>query len=150
VAPQDTTLLFLSKWANYCYRENTDWLHEAQFGAWRMLTSRSLSVRIICEDNLDEDLSQYRSLYAAFSPPELIPGNRRKQLDALLARIPSIVELSAAPPARPPSTQPAHTHVVTDKWITLNDPLAYRWIRGKHASTKALLDMCCKVLAGTK
>ena len=39
---RQTVLLFVSKWANYCYREPTEWLHDAQFGAWHMLTSREL------------------------------------------------------------------------------------------------------------
>ena len=143
---RQTTLLFLSKWANYCYREKTEWLHDAQFGAWRMLTSRGLPVRIICEDNLDEDLSHYHGLYVAFSPPELIPISRRDKLDSLLGRIPSVVELSATPTGRP-TTRPIRAGVVTGRWMTLNCPLAYHWLRGDRASCKDLLDHCVGFLA---
>ena len=92
-----TVLLFVSKWANYCYREKSEWLHDAQFGAWRMLRSLGVPVRFICEDNLGEDLSGYRGVYVAFSPPELMPASSRASLDALTKRLPSIIELSAAP-----------------------------------------------------
>jgi len=113
--PDQTILLFISKWTNYSYREPTEWVHDAQFGAWRMLTSHNLPVRIICEDNLDEDLSRYRGLYVAFSPPELIPPTRRAKLEALQQRLPSAVELTQAPP-QPPTAQ--------------QGPLAYRWLKG--------------------
>ena len=124
-APREkTVLLFLSKWANYCYRERTEWLHDAQFGAWRMLTQRGLAVRIICEDNLDEDLSTYRGLYVAFSPPQLLPTSRRAQLESLQERLASIVELTDIPPT--PPTREAGT-------------LAYRWLQGDRAAADAEL-----------
>jgi hypothetical protein len=145
--PDRTVLLFLSKWANYCYREPTEWLHDAQFGAWFMLRSRDIPVRIICEDNLDEDLARYRGLYVAFSPPELLPQRRRDQLEALLGKMPGIVELSAAPERRP-TTQPAgHAGVVADRWVTLNYPLAYHWYRGDRARCADLLDVCVRSLS---
>ena len=117
-------LLFISKWANYCYREPTEWLHDAQLGAWHMLTSQKIPVRIICEDNLDEDLPDagYRGLYVAFSPPELIPATSRAKLDALQRRLPSVVELTHAPP-HPPT---AH-----------DGTLAYRWLKGDAAQRAA-------------
>ena len=120
--PDQTILLFVSKWTNYCYREPTEWVHDAQFGAWRMLTSHDLPVRIICEDNLDEDLSHYRGLYVAFSPPELIPPSRRAKLQSLQSRLPSVVELTQAPP-QPPSAK--------------NGTLAYRWLKGDDAARAA-------------
>jgi hypothetical protein len=121
-AREQTVLLFLSKWTNYCYRERTEWVHDAQFGAWRMLTAHGMPVRIICEDNLDEDLSRYRGLYVAFSPPELIPPSSRAKLEALEGRAPSVVEITHAPP-RPPT---AH-----------DGPLAYRWLKGDAATRAA-------------
>jgi hypothetical protein len=66
--PPQTVLLFISKWVNYSYREPTEWVHAAQFGVWRTLTERNLPVRIICEDNLAEDLSRYRGLCIASTP----------------------------------------------------------------------------------
>jgi hypothetical protein len=122
--PEKTILLFVSKWANYCYREPSEWLHDAQFGAWRMLASKNLPVRIICEDNLDDDadLSRYRGLYVAFSPPELIPPTRRAKLDALQRRLPSVVELTQAPPRPPTATQ---------------GTLAYRWLKGDATTRTA-------------
>jgi hypothetical protein len=148
-SPESTVLLFLSKWTNYCYREKTQWLNDAQLGAWRMLTSRGLNVRIICEDNLDEDLTAYQGLYVAFSPPELMPFSRSEQLAALLPRLPSVIELSEAPPARP-TTAPARAAPVPDQWLTLNYPLAYHWTAGDPAECKDLLDLCVKLLSGSK
>ena len=148
--PQKTVLLFLSKWANYSYREPTEWLHDAQFGAWFMLRSREIPVRIVCEDNLDEDFSRYRGIYVAFSPPELLPERRRDQLEALLAKMPAVVELSAAP-HRAPATQPTgHAAVIADRWVTLNFPLAYHWYKGDRAACKDLLDVCVKFLSPGK
>jgi hypothetical protein len=47
-APKETVLLFVSKWANYCYRDaKSEWLHDAQFGAWKMLTDSGENVRFI-------------------------------------------------------------------------------------------------------
>jgi hypothetical protein len=119
---EETVLLFLSKWTNYCYREPTEWVNDAQFGAWRMFTANGVPVRIICEDNLDEDLSQYRGLYVAFSPPELIPPSRRAKLQSWQLRLPSVVEVTHAPP-RPPTTH--------------DGTLAYRWLKGEAAARAA-------------
>jgi hypothetical protein len=84
-AKEETLLLFVSKWANYCYREPTEWVHDEQFAAWRSLTSRGLPVRFICEDNLDEpDLTGYAGLHVADPAPlELIPRPQREKLAAL-------------------------------------------------------------------
>ena len=117
-----TVLLFLSKWTNYCYREPTEWVNDAQFGAWRMLTSHDIPVRIICEDNLDEDLSHYRGIYVAFSPPELIPHAPRAKLESLQQPLPSVVELRQAPP-QPPTAA--------------DGSLAYRWLKGDAATRSA-------------
>ena len=90
-----TMLLFMSKWANYCYREDSEWLHSAQFGAYRILRELGVPVRIICEDNLSEDLSGYRGIYIAFSPPELMPEQDCMALEAV--NLPAIVELPGIP-----------------------------------------------------
>jgi len=95
---QETVLLFLSKWANYCYREKTEWLHDAQLGAWRMLRERGWPVRIVCEDNLSEDLSGYRAIYVAFSPPQLMPAADAQRLEELCATMPAVIELPVIPP----------------------------------------------------
>jgi hypothetical protein len=141
-AVSETVLLFVSKWANYCYREPTEWLHDAQFGAWEMLRDSGHNVRFICEDNLDEPLAGYRGLYVAFSPPELIPQGDREKLAVLAASMPSIIELTSAPQAAP-STQPESKPpelVVKNRSITLNYPLAYQWLRGDRAANEKLLD----------
>jgi hypothetical protein len=52
-------------------------------------------VRIICEDNLDEDLVKYRAIYVAFAPPETIPAKARAGLESLTKKLPSIIETSA-------------------------------------------------------
>lgn len=97
-APKDIVLLFVSKWANYCYREaKSEWLHDAQFGAWKMLTDSGENVRFICEDNLGEDLSGYKALYVAFSPPQLMPQEDQDRLMKLCEKLPSIVEVDAIP-----------------------------------------------------
>ena len=83
-----------------CYREETEWLHDVQFGAWRMLTSRGFPVRIICEDNLVQDLSGYRGLYVAFPGFQTVPAKPRAALEALSRCLPSIDETS-------PTTRPA-------------------------------------------
>ena len=92
-----TILLYVSKWANYCYREPTRWLHRAQFGAWRMLTKNGYKVRVICGDDLKENLSDYRGLYVAFSPPQLIPNATRRRLSKLESVLPAIVEVASIP-----------------------------------------------------
>jgi len=92
---RDTVLLFLSKWANYSYREPTEWLHEAQFGWWKLLSDCNIPVRIICEDNLRENLSGYRALISAFSPPELMPKEDRLRLEGL--PLPMIIEHATIP-----------------------------------------------------
>lgn len=80
---KETVLLFFSKWANYLYREDTEWLHDAQFGVYKLLVDAKIPVRIINEDNLDEDLSGYRAFYMAFSPRNLLPSSARKKIDTL-------------------------------------------------------------------
>ena len=71
---EETTLLFISKWGTYQYREPTEWLHDAQFGLWKWYRDQGRAVRIICEDNLTEDLTGYQGMIRAFSPEALIPG----------------------------------------------------------------------------
>jgi hypothetical protein len=80
---QDTVLLFFSRWANYTYRESTEWLHEAQFGVYKLFRDAQITVRIINEDNLGEDLSGYRALYAAFSPRPPMPASAQQKFSTL-------------------------------------------------------------------
>ena len=87
--PRDqTVLLFISKWCDYCFRESSEWVHEKQFATWHEMTSKGGPVRIICEDNLDEDLSGYRALVVAFCPPQVLPNKSRLALNALLRDLP--------------------------------------------------------------
>ncbi|HNT36883.1 MAG TPA: hypothetical protein PKH07_17975 [bacterium] len=90
-----TVLLFMSKWANYTYREKTEWLHDAQFGVYRMFTQLGIPTRIICEDNLDEDLSGYRAIFRAFSPVELLSSSQRNKLEAV--PLPTIIDVPSIP-----------------------------------------------------
>jgi hypothetical protein len=82
-SPEETTLLFISKWVTYQYREPTEWLHNAQFGLWKWMRDRDVPVRIINEDNLTEDLRIYRECINTFSPRPLMPVSARARLDAL-------------------------------------------------------------------
>lgn len=95
----NTVLLFVSKWTNYCYREQTEWLHDAQFGAWHMLTQHGYPVRVVCEDNLQENLGDYKGIYVAFSPMETLPLEDRKRLEEVAAILPSVVEVVNTPHA---------------------------------------------------
>lgn len=163
--PADTVLLFVSKWANYLYREPTQWLHDAQFGAWRMLTAAGYPVRVVCEDNLAEGLGRYRGLYVAFSPPELMPEADRRALDRLARRLPSVTELARAPlPGEDPEAVgscpagafaawapglPAHVDgpaapAVDGRRVALGYPLAYVWLRGAdRAAQERVLGWAC-------
>jgi hypothetical protein len=143
VSKEKTVLLFVSKWSNYCYRERSEWLHDAQFGAWRMLTSLGLPVRFICEDNLAEDLSGYRGVYVAFSPPELLPASSRETLNALTKQLPSIIELSASAEIAAVNQR---LGIAVDRCSTLNFPLAYAWLKSepRRAELQRYLDPLLK------
>lgn len=95
--PNHTILLFLSNWANYDYRESTQWVYQAQFGAWQMLKQNGYAVRIINESDLSQNLSGYRGLYVAFSPPQLLPSTDAAELYRLESSIPTIIEYGAIP-----------------------------------------------------
>lgn len=133
----NTILLFVSKWTTYCYRENSEWLHDAQFGAWKMLKDHGYTVRFICEDNLDEHLSAYRGMYVAFSPPELLPTTARAKLATLCSSIPTILELSHAPSAAPAKSQALAAIRPGSTPLTLDVPLAWHWLRGNHDQSDA-------------
>lgn len=139
--PSDKTiLLFVSKWANYAYREPTQWLHDAQFGAWKMLTDAGLPVRIICEDNLSEDLSSYRGLYIAFSPPALMPHEDQQHLATLSNTLPTIIELRSIPSTEALTAALPNPAQPSGRSITLDCPLAYHWLHDKdHAAAQSLL-----------
>ncbi|MFQ6132846.1 MAG: hypothetical protein ACE5R4_12470 [Armatimonadota bacterium] len=158
-APKDTVLLFVSKWANYCYRERTEWLHDAQFGAWRMLREHGHHVRVICEDNLPEpELKGYRGLYVAFSPRELIPPTSRSQLERLAAALPSVVEVPSVPPAAesaPPGKGrgPFGEFAVSAEGLPVGLPdlsgLGGRWrVRGRLGERALLLTQGRRVVLG--
>ncbi|MHB1459422.1 MAG: hypothetical protein ACYC0V_21125, partial [Armatimonadota bacterium] len=102
VKPKKTILLFFSKWANYCYREETDWLHDAQFGFWKLLSDMQIPIRVICEDNLSEDLSKYRGIILAFSPLDLMPPADKDAISRL--KIPIIADMTNTPTIRPEKT----------------------------------------------
>jgi hypothetical protein len=104
-----------------------------------MLTSCGLPVRIVCEDNLDEHLSTYRGVYVAFSPPELMPTSARAKLDALTRRLPSLVELTSAPPVPPARSS-------TDAPTAPNFALAYHWLKNpaRRAELESRLDVLLK------
>ncbi len=98
-----TVLLFFSKWANYSYREPAGqvgfaWVHDAQFGVYKLFQDLGIPTRIICEDNLDEDLGDYRALFLALSPPELMPKTARAKLARLA--LPRIWDYRKVPPLR--------------------------------------------------
>lgn len=96
--PTDAVLLFCSKWAAYSFRESTEWLHDAQFGTYKLLRDLGVPVRIICEDNLAEDLRGARALVIACSPPELLPESARARLEAL--DLPRVADVARVPDAQ--------------------------------------------------
>jgi hypothetical protein len=95
VNPAETVLVFISKWANYSYREPTEWRHSAQGGVWTVVVDLGYPTRIICEDNLSEDLSGYRMLVSAFSLRELLPEADRIRLESLA--LPVVSDLTELP-----------------------------------------------------
>jgi len=99
--PSGTVLLFFSKWANYCYREPTDWLHDAQFGYWKLTADMGIHTRVICEDNLTEDLRPYKGIILAFSPLDLMPCKDRERL--LKLGLPMVADVLNTPSLRPGS-----------------------------------------------
>jgi hypothetical protein len=103
VDPAKTILLFYSKWANYRYREQTDWLHDAQFGYWKLLRDMSIPTRVICEDNLGENLASYKGIVMAFSPMDLMPKKDQETLRKI--GIPMITDISSTPNLRPTQAQ---------------------------------------------
>jgi len=96
VSRKDTVLLFLSKWTHYSYREANQWVHDAQFGVYKLFRDLEIPVRIVNEDNLSEDLSGYRLLFKAFSPRALLPQSAQERLDR--HPMPVIADLEGIPP----------------------------------------------------
>ncbi len=99
---EETVLLFFSKWSNYSYRgpeseHSFGWLHDAQFGVYKLFQDIGIPTRIICEDNLGEDLSGYRALVMALSPEALMPVSARKKLARL--SLPRIADYEEIPPS---------------------------------------------------
>ncbi len=90
----DTVLLMFSSWSTYCYREKSEWLHDTMFGWWKLLTDAGIPVRIICEDNLTEDLSKYKALVVPYLSDGVLPSDANKQLGKL--RIPRFIERAGA------------------------------------------------------
>ena len=131
--PGKTVLLFFSKWANYRYREETEWLHDAQFGFWKLLNDLGVPVRVICEDNLTEDLESYKALVLAFSPFDLMPEKDKAALQqAGLPIIADVLEAPKAPPAEPVNLDGAASRIVTEKQslVVLGFALGYHYLRG--------------------
>lgn len=87
---EETVLLFVSKWMNYSYRESTEWLHDAQFGIYKSLRDKNIAVRFICEDNLQEDLSEYKSIIYACLQRDVLPEKDLLALEALNLPVDSI------------------------------------------------------------
>jgi hypothetical protein len=128
--PNQTVLLFFSKWANYSYRVQTEWLHDAQFGYWLMLTEMGVPIRIICEDNLEEDLSSYRGIITAFSPPETMPQYYQDKLNTLSLK--KIIEMPKIPTLWPGA---ASTISGTAGSVTSLAPLQFPSLAALNGST---------------
>jgi hypothetical protein len=124
-------------------------LNDAQFGAWKMLCDNGWPVRFICEDNLDENLSGYRGVYVAFSPPMLMPEKSRQKLDRLCDRVPSVVEVSAIPVSRPETIDVMPQSRQAGKRITLGYPLAFHWLKDDdHAAQQVRFAAVMKQVIG--
>jgi hypothetical protein len=103
----ETVLLFFSKWTNYSYREpegqhGFGWVHDAQFGVYKLFMDLGIPTRIICEDNLDENLSGYRAIFMALSPEALMPRSAREKLATLF--LPRIDDYLDIPPLQSAAT----------------------------------------------
>jgi len=136
--PGKTVLLFFSKWANYRYREQTEWLHDAQFGYWKLLTDLGVPLRVICEDNLGEDLRRYKGLVLAFSPLDLMPEKDRSNL--IETGLPTVADLLQAPTAPPDERfllENEAGKLVVDRRnrAVLGFPLGYYYLHGADPET---------------
>lgn len=121
-----TVLLFFSKWANYSYREpegqhGFGWVHDAQFGVYKMFQDMGIPTRIICEDNLDENLSGYRAIFMALSPEALMPHSARKKLASLT--LPRIADYDDIPPLRLENTMQHAEGLASVCVISLEAPI---------------------------
>lgn len=131
-APQDTVLLFFSKWANYRYREMTEWVHDAQFGFWKLMSDMNVPTRVICEDNLGEDLSRYKGIVLAFSPFDVMPAEDARAIAK--SGLPVVADLLEAPQASP--SAPAKEDVTDARFtigshrVEMNIPLGYYYLHG--------------------
>ena len=92
-----------------------------------------MPVRIVCEDNLNEPLHRYRSLYVAFSPLELMPEVDRKRLSALMRRLPSVAEVEGAPSNAPAWLEHARAQPLQPVGArgVLGAPLGWLWLHGQ-------------------
>ena len=123
---EQTALLFFSKWTNYSYREpegqhGFGWVHGAQFGVYKLFQDLGIPTRIICEDNLDEDLSGYRALVMALSPPALMPQSAQKKLARLT--LPRIADYEDIPPLRGDDAPQQAEGIATVQVVTPEAPI---------------------------
>lgn len=120
VKPAETVLLFYSKWANYAYREPSDWLHDAQFGYWKLMSDMGIPTRVICEDNLGEDLRGYKGIVMAFSPIDLLPAKDQQLLRK--TGLPIVWDVRSTPALRP-----AKSEIISGPAGEIKTPAALPW-----------------------
>src|SRR5690606_25684473 len=116
--------------ANYLYREPSEWLHDAQFGWWKLLDDMQIPTRIICEDNLSEDLSNYRAIILAFSPLDLLPKEDLQRIEQL--QIPQIREILSTPALRPSKDTTLRSFAGA---ITVPADLTFFWLKDETTSS---------------
>ncbi len=111
---------YVSKWANYVYREPTEWVHERQFDGYLRRTGRPDRPRIVTDENLlHDDATGVEEIHIA--PPLVIDERVARRIEALSERIrvtpadPFEQTIRIRPPAMPmrpcgrahPQTRPA-------------------------------------------
>ncbi len=74
-------LYFVSKWANYCFRESDEWLYDRQFGLFTSLRAAGIPARIVTDENLISENLSGDVLVIPFAP--LVAAPVRDRIRAL-------------------------------------------------------------------
>ncbi|MCC6694333.1 MAG: beta-galactosidase [Candidatus Hydrogenedentes bacterium] len=80
-APSGDVLYYVSKWANYCYREPDESLYERQFGLWSLMQSAGVPARIVTDENLLHESLDANAIVIPCAP--VMDASVRERLRAL-------------------------------------------------------------------
>ncbi len=73
---------YVSKWANYLYREPTEWVHDRQFASYSALSREPSRLRIVTDENiLEEDSAGLEEIHIA--PPLIIDDRVARRIEEL-------------------------------------------------------------------